>query len=90
MSLGMQGNRVTFVEAYNRLSNVVEAPGENFRAECPICGEDKLYIKEKNDGGVLAYCHSGCPFFEIVSAIRYGWDRDKLKDRREERRARNH
>ena len=76
MSTDWKQGRVTFDEAYRKLSERGElkaVAGRNYRAICPVCNKDKLYIKEKQDGGVLLYCHTGCDFFEIILAIKSEW-----------------
>lgn len=46
-----------------------EKSGDEYRANCPACGDDKqhLYIHEA-DGKILADCKKGCTFSAIASA----------------------
>ncbi|MCI7803889.1 MAG: hypothetical protein MR503_02260, partial [Oscillospiraceae bacterium] len=47
----------------------VEKSGDEYRANCPACGDDKqhLYIHEA-DGKILTDCKKGCTFSAIASA----------------------
>ena len=53
----------------SRFSNVTSVGNDQYRADCPACGDRKqhLYIKEQ-DGKLLLDCKKGCKFADIVSA----------------------
>ncbi|MGN1086762.1 MAG: hypothetical protein ACI4Q5_06985, partial [Porcipelethomonas sp.] len=59
----------------------VEKSGDEYRANCPACGDDKqhLYIHEA-DGKILADCKKGCTFSAIASAAGLA-ERDFFNDR---------
>lgn len=53
----------------SRFSNVTSVGNDQYRADCPACGDRKqhLYIKEQ-DGKLLLDCKKGCKFVDIVAA----------------------
>lgn len=69
-----------------RLEEVIER-GNGYDAFCPVHGDTKtrhLHIEEGEGGKVVMYCHHGCSFAEIMSAIdmelQQAWPRPEFDD----------